>query len=59
VIGSVIVSKRDDLSIAAAELIDRANRGAGRDNVPSSAARGLRSSASTGWVQRWLAKRAR
>ena len=58
VIGSVIIGKRNDLPAAAAELVDLANRGGGRDNISVILLRvPPEFLPSSGWVQRWLAKR--
>jgi len=57
VIGSTLVRNRADLAAAAAELVDLANRGGGRDNI-SVVLVGIPEGflPAVGWVQRWLAK---
>jgi protein phosphatase len=57
VIGATLVRNRANLAAAAAELVDLANRGGGRDNV-SVVLVGIPSGflPAAGWVQRWLAK---
>ena len=58
VIGSILMRRRASLPDAASELVDLANRNGGRDNV-SVVLVGIPQGflGSTGWVQRWLAKR--
>ena len=58
VIGSILMRSRASLAGAASELVDLANRNGGRDNI-SVVLVGIPQGflASTGWVQRWLAKR--
>ncbi len=58
VVHTIVDDKRSDLALAAAELIDLANKNGGRDNisvvlirVPSDFI------PQAGWVQRWLAKK--
>jgi protein phosphatase len=57
VIGTTLARNRANLAAAAAELVDLANRGGGRDNV-SVVLVGIPSGflPAAGWVQRWLAK---
>jgi serine/threonine protein phosphatase PrpC len=58
VVRDVVIAKRADLAEAAAELIDVANQNGGRDNISVVL---LRVPAeflpSSGWLQRWLAKK--
>jgi PPM family protein phosphatase len=58
VIGAIVARDRNDLAAAAAELVDLANRSGGRDNI-SVVLVGIPPGflPSTGWVQRWLAKK--
>ena len=57
-IGAAIGDKRSDLSAAAGELIDIANRNGGRDNISVVLVRvAAEPLPSPGWVQRWLNKR--
>jgi protein phosphatase len=58
VIGEILEEERADLSVAAARLIDLANRNGGRDNISVVLVRvpdGFLPQ--SGWVQRWLAKK--
>jgi protein phosphatase len=57
VIGSTLVRNRSNLGAAAAELVELANRGGGRDNI-SVVLVGIPSGflPAAGWVQRWLSK---
>jgi protein phosphatase len=58
VIESVLMGKRTDISVAAAELVDLANRNGGRDNISLIVVRvPAEYLPASGWVQRWLAKR--
>jgi len=58
VVGSIIAEKRTNIPAAAAALIDLANRNGGRDNVSVVLVRvPAEFLPSTGWVQRWLAKK--
>jgi protein phosphatase len=57
-INAVMIGKRTELAVAAAELIDLANKNGGRDNVSVIIVRVPAEFLPTvGWVQRWLAKR--
>ena len=58
VIGAILARSRNNLAAAAAELVDLANRSGGRDNI-SVVLVGIPPGflPSTGWVQRWLAKK--
>jgi protein phosphatase len=54
----IVVAKRADLAEAAAELIDVANQNGGRDNISVVLIRvPLEFLPSSGWLQRWLAKK--
>jgi protein phosphatase len=54
----IVVAKRADLAEAAAELIDIANQNGGRDNISVVLIRvPAEFLPSSGWLQRWLAKR--
>jgi PPM family protein phosphatase len=58
VIQKVVVEKRVDLALAAAELVDLANRNGGRDNISVVLVRVPQEFLpSAGWAQRWLAKK--
>ena len=58
VLHSIIDSKRADLAEAAAELIDVANQNGGRDNISVVLVRvPAEFLPSSGWAQRWLAKK--
>jgi len=58
VVHTIVDDKRSDLALAAAELVDLANRNGGRDNISVVL---IRVPADflpqAGWVQRWLAKK--
>jgi PPM family protein phosphatase len=56
-IAAALIRNRANLTAAAAELVDLANRGGGRDNI-SVVLVGIPPGflPATGWVQRWLAK---
>ena len=58
VIHRIVVEKRADLALAAADLIDIANQNGGRDNI-SVVLVGVPPEflPSAGWAQRWLAKK--
>jgi serine/threonine protein phosphatase PrpC len=54
----IVVAKRTDLAEAAAELIDIANQNGGRDNISVVLIRvPAEFLPSSGWLQRWLAKK--
>jgi len=58
VIHTIVDEKRSDLAVAAAELIDLANQNGGRDNISVILVRvPPEFLPSTGWAQRWLAKK--
>jgi protein phosphatase len=57
-IGAILARNRDNLAVAATELVDLANRSGGRDNI-SVVLAGIPPGflPSVGWVQRWLARK--
>ena len=58
VIQRILVEKRADLALAAAELVDVANQNGGRDNISVVLVRvPPEFLPSAGWAQRWLAKK--
>ncbi|MCC6194787.1 MAG: SpoIIE family protein phosphatase, partial [Burkholderiales bacterium] len=58
VIHSIVGEKRDDLAVAAGDLIDLANRNGGRDNISLILVRvPPEFIPASGWAQRWLAKK--
>jgi len=58
VVRDIVVAKRVDLAEAAAELIDVANQNGGRDNISVVLLRVPADFLPTsGWLQRWLAKK--
>ena len=58
VVRDIVVAKRVDLAEAAAELIDVANQNGGRDNISVVLMRVPADFLPTsGWLQRWLAKK--
>jgi len=58
IIQSIITSKRADLAEAAADLVELANQNGGRDNISVVLVRVPAAFLpSSGWVQRWLAKK--
>jgi protein phosphatase len=57
-IQKMITTKREDLALAAADLVDAANRNGGRDNISVVLVRVPPEFLPTaGWAQRWLAKK--